>query len=88
MNRPTVVFALHAHNAPWAQRPARLLATLGHADTASDESAYLAQARAWAAAPPTVHDRQTLIDAGLTDPARFARHFSDAIVNAYYGMTP
>ena len=88
MNKPVVVAAPDTHNAPWAQRPARLLAALGHADaTVTDEAAFLARARAWAAVPPVVHDREALIDAGLTDPLRFAQCFSQAIVNAYYGTS-
>ena len=86
MNKPTIVTAADTHSAPWAQRPARLLAALGYPDAiAADEAAWLAKATTWASASPRVDYRQALIEAGLTDPVRFARHFSEAIINAYYG---
>lgn len=82
MNKPLVVLA---PDTPWSQRPAALLAALGHsAAVTADPAAYLALATGLATAPPRPDYRQILIDTGLTDPVRFAQGFGKVITKAYF----
>lgn len=83
MNTPLVALAA---DGTARQRPAAFLASLGYPDLlARDRQDYIAIAQRCAATGAGIDSRQAMIDAGLTDPVRFAGQFASALSQAYFG---